>query len=121
MSRSNDGTSGAFSTPHPSSFSERDQLNFIVAVQDGNATLVGRLLEAGADANQAAQNGKTPLYIAAQDGHETVVGRLLEAGADANQTNQKGWTPLCKAADKGHEAVVGRLLVAGADISLHIM
>jgi len=38
--------------------------------------VVGQLLEAGADVNQATQDGATPLLIAAQQGHEAVQGRL---------------------------------------------
>ena len=42
------------------------------------------LLERGADINQGAHDGYTPLYIASQEGHEEVVRVLLERGADIN-------------------------------------
>jgi ankyrin repeat protein len=42
----------------------------------GDSDEVDRLLEAGADVNQATQDGATPLLIAAGKGHEAVLGRL---------------------------------------------
>jgi len=46
------------------------------------------LIEAGADANKAVENGLTLLCIAAQQGHEAVVRALIEAGAGSG--HQKG-------------------------------
>ena len=43
------------------------------------------LLERGADINQGADDGCTPLMIASQEGHEEIVRVLLERGADVNQ------------------------------------
>jgi ankyrin repeat protein len=64
------------------------------------------MIEAGADVNQATDNGWTPLSIAAQQGHETVVWAMIEAGADVNKATDDGWTPLSIAAWKGHTAIV---------------
>jgi len=52
------------------------------------------LLEAGADANMAADKGATPLQMATQGVHPAVVKVLLEAGADANKASNTGCTPL---------------------------
>ena len=72
------------------------------------------LMEAGADANKARDDGVTPLYIAAQKGHDAVVRALLEAGADVNTAWDNGATPLRIAAVNGHEAIVHILSDAGA-------
>ena len=74
------------------------------AARQGHEQIVGRLLAAGADANQ-----EQALYWAAREGHEQIVDRLLAAGADANQEHALYW-----AAREGHEQIVERLLVAGA-------
>jgi len=74
------------------------------------------LLEAGADAIMAADNGVTPLQIATECGHPAVVKMLLEVGADANKAfNKNGCTPLQVAVHCGHLAVVKALLETGAD------
>jgi len=75
------------------------------AARQGHEQIVGRLLAAGADANQ-----EHALYWAARNGHEQIVGRLLAAGADANQEQALYW-----AAREGHEQIVDRLLAARAD------
>lgn len=64
------------------------------------------LLEAGAEVNQANNNGKTPLMAAAQEGHEKVVKALLEAGADIEAKNKNGDTALTLAVKNDHLEVV---------------
>ena len=76
---------------------------------------------AAVDANQAKQNGVTPLYMAAQDGHEAVVRALIELGADVNKATDRGRRPLSisiapprNVAQEGHAAIVQILRDAGA-------
>ena len=64
------------------------------------------LIEAGADVNQARDDGAKPLYIAAQQGHEAIVRALMELGADVNKETDNGATPLLIAAQKGFTAIV---------------
>jgi ankyrin repeat protein len=62
--------------------------------------------EAGADVNQARNDGTTPLFIAAQNSFLSVVQCLgNEFGADVNQALDDGSTPLYIAAQKGYTAI----------------
>ena len=47
-----------------------------------NEAVVGMLVEARADVNQAMANGATALKISALGGHGAVVGMLVEARVD---------------------------------------
>jgi ankyrin repeat protein len=75
--------------------------------------------EAGANVNQAASDGTTPLVLAAQEGQLAVVLFLAkELGADINQAKHDGATPLYIAAQKGNTAVVQYLVKeCGADVN----
>ncbi len=74
------------------------------------------LIKAGADLNQATDDGATPLFIASQEGLVEVMEILVKAGADLNQT-WNGATPLFKASHGGHVEVVEILVKAGADLN----
>ena len=69
------------------------------------------LLQAGADKDQADEDGATPVSIAADKGHEAAL--RLEAGADANAACQ-GWTPLKIAEHYKHAGCVALLGRHGA-------
>jgi ankyrin repeat protein len=75
------------------------------------------LINAGADVNQAKDNGCSPVFIAAQKNHMTVLATLLKAGADVNSRKDDGCTPLCIAAHHGHEGVLVALLEGGAQMT----
>eukprot|EP00438_Fugacium_kawagutii_P033967 Skav229532 [mRNA] locus=scaffold451:213104:226195:+ [translate_table: standard] len=83
----------------------------------GHLEVVRILIEAGADKNQAADNGALPLNIASHQGHLEVVRFLVEAGADKNQasTSKLGASSLYVASRQGHMEVVRFLIEAGAD------
>ena len=83
------------------------------AAKEGDFETVKALIAAGADINQANNNGYTPLWNAADRGHHKVVQALIDAGADINQANKYGTTLLGNAANRGHAEVVMRLLIAG--------
>ncbi len=88
-----------------------------VASQEGHTDGVKLLIKAGADLNEARNDGATPLYMASQNGHNKVVAILLKAGADLNQGTDDGVTPLYIASQNGHVEVVEILVKAGADFN----
>lgn len=87
---------------------------FMYAVLYGNAATVTRLLQMGADPNQANDANATALMWAAQSLEKTQV--LLQRGADVNAKSDDLRTPLMIAArHPGGAAVVKLLLAHGAN------
>ena len=66
------------------------------------------------DAQQANNNGVTPLIMCSQNGHTGVGSQLLEARAAVNTADKDGDTPLILASTKGHAKLVSQLLEARA-------
>ena len=67
-----------------------------------NATLVKRLLDAGADPNAVGETGVRPLHLAASRGDAALTALLIERGADASATMEDGTTPADMAVKRGH-------------------
>ncbi len=63
------------------------------AAKLGDAGLVGRLLDAGANPDQPGADGSTALMWAANRGAAEAVRQLLAAGADPQAKADDGWTP----------------------------
>lgn len=84
----------------------------------GNATEVGRLLEAGAEVNATVLTGDTPLHWAALGGHLAVAQVLVDGRASVAAGDIAGVTPLHWAADGGHCEIVQLLLNAGAKVNV---
>jgi len=87
------------------------------AVQAGDADVVDRLLENGAeiDAVHPTYHDATALMIAAGDNEVELVQRLLAAGAGVNLGDKNGDTALNWAVYSGHYETAQLLLEAGAD------
>jgi len=89
------------------------------ASAQGNLRMVGLLLRLGADPNDAAPGGRTPLYCVANQqltGGAGVVRALVQAGAQVNrQVGAKRCTALHVAARRGNVEVSEALLDCGAD------
>ena len=64
------------------------------AVRNDDATLVDRLLRAGANAKAQNRYGVTPIPLACENGSAPIVERLLKAGVSANATGPLGETAL---------------------------
>ena len=81
------------------------------AAKDNDASLLTKLLAAGASANVTNPMGQTPLHVASLWGNLEVSALLIEAKADLGAANQFGVTPLHYAAQNTRYEVA-RLLVA---------
>eukprot|EP01047_Picozoa_sp_COSAG01_P044392 COSAG01_NODE_4007_length_5440_cov_3.804531_7_plen_363_part_00 len=93
----------------------------LAASLNGQAKVIGLLLEAGASRDVALPNGRTALMMGAINGHlETT--RLLLSGragrAGIDQRSVAGESALLIAAQNGHSSVVALLLEGGADPNL---
>lgn len=75
------------------------------------------LIEAGAQANAKAPDGRTAIIGAAQGGYKEVVDALLAAGADAKVKDESKTTAMHVAAAMGQKEVVEVLIKAGADVN----
>lgn len=90
----------------------------IPACTQGNAAMIVLLLEAGADANLAMPDGRTPLMVAAQTGKTAAVQALLSRGALPNTRDPaQQQTALMWAAAEGNREAVVALLGGGADLA----
>ena len=85
----------------------------VAARQGDNPELVGVLLAAGADVNDA---GRSPLHGAAYSGGPAVIAALVAAGAEVDAKDRRGQTPLHRAIEVKKPANVAALIEAGADV-----
>ena len=85
----------------------------------GDAESARLLLVRGANANDSAADGTSPLIAAAFAGHPTVVQVLLDARADPNLTGV-GYSALHAAVLRGDLASVRALLAKGADANARL-
>jgi ankyrin repeat protein len=79
------------------------------ATSRGDAAMVRRLLEKGADPNAKQQGGWTPLHNAAAQGNLDVVRLLRSNGADLSARTDDGKTAAELAVERGHEALAESL------------
>jgi uncharacterized protein len=87
---------------------------------NGSASMLQRLIKAGADPNAVLTTaGDTALMMAARTGRVDAVRVLLEAGASANaQETWGGTTPLMWAVSEGHVDAARALIAAGANVNV---
>jgi ankyrin repeat protein len=69
------------------------------AAREGDLDSAKKLLDAGADVNQATEYGWTPLLTAVNNRNYRLAQLLIDRGADVNRPNKGGWTPLYLAVD----------------------
>ena len=85
------------------------------AAKTKNVAEIRRLLNDGANPNQANAKGGTALIWAAFAGHTQIAKALLDSGANPNQAAPKGLTALITAAIAGHTQIAKALLDGGAN------
>ena len=77
------------------------------------------LLEAGADANGANEDGQTALMLAARTGNVAVAKLLVQRGADVNKRESfREQSAVMWAAAENHPEMVAFLVAKGADLSV---
>ena len=90
------------------------------ACENAHIEVVTVLIDAGAKVNQAANDGRTPLFAACVEScyspqdSQTVVAKLLAAGANVNQATNRATTPLYVACARGHLGIAQLLSAYGA-------
>lgn len=88
------------------------------ACHHGDAPLVRRLIDAGANPDVSNDRGRTPLMEAVAHADPTLVEALLRPGLDLDAQDEDGETALLAAARRGCSDLVVLLATAGADVSL---
>ena len=86
----------------------------LFAARHGDVEAAMRLIDAGADIDDAAPTGASALVVATHGGHSAFARFALEAGADPNDIGA-GYTPLHAAILRGDLEMATALLAAGAD------
>ena len=64
------------------------------AAEQGDATTLGAMLEAGEDVNSRDRHGQTALMLAARNGQLAAARVLVDAGADLDHTAKYGLSAL---------------------------
>jgi uncharacterized protein len=106
-----------------------ENINELILVsQKGDIDSTGRVIEAGADVNEADPNGNTALMHAAKNGSAVahasrnnqvgVLRLLLSRGADPNVPDIEGGNVINFAAGKGYMEIVRLLAENGADLNV---
>jgi len=88
----------------------------------GDAAVIKRLLDAGANAGAPGKDGETPLMVVARGGNVEAARLLLDHGADVNaQEAWRGQTALIWAAAQKQPEMVRLLLKRGANANARSM
>ncbi|KAL8698451.1 MAG: hypothetical protein Q9201_006562 [Fulgogasparrea decipioides] len=99
----------------------RDSLNVTAlhqATLHGNDSVMRLLLDADAQVDALAYNGRTALHLAAIDGHGRCLELLLRYHANIDKSDKDGRTPLMAAILEGHTSVAQVLLYHNANLDI---
>ncbi|CEG50023.1 Ankyrin [Plasmopara halstedii] len=88
-------------------------LVYVAAANDFHLVLT-LLLDRGANANEVALDGTSPMHVACNNNHDRSVNILLKYNARTDVVALNGYSPLHLAAKQGHSKVVAALLSARA-------
>lgn len=81
----------------------------VEAAARGDASEIGRLLDAGISVNQRDETGRTPLMAAVLNGHRSLAVTLLILGADLAASDGDGETALMHAVERGDRHFVSQV------------
>jgi ankyrin repeat protein len=84
----------------PVIFASGEFTPLLMAARDGRLESVKVLVEAGADVNAIAADGKNALGVALFNGAYAIADYLVDAGIDVNQADAERFTPLFWAVDR---------------------
>lgn len=87
----------------------------LMAALEGNAMMVSRLIEGGADLYAVNNDFNGVLFNACYADSVEIIRLLVEAGADVNDVNEEGTSALMYAASAARLGCVRTLLSLGAD------
>ena len=91
----------------------------LFAARHGRIAAADALLAGGADVDNPAPTGATPLVLASHSGHGAFAAHLLDRGADPNAMGA-GYTALHAAVLRGDRTLARALLAHGADPNLRL-
>mmetsp|Transcript_31254 Transcript_31254/g.87645 ORF Transcript_31254/g.87645 Transcript_31254/m.87645 type:complete len:704 (+) Transcript_31254:67-2178(+) len=86
------------------------------AASAGDAPLMRRMLDNGADPNAMDYDKRTALHLASSEGHLYCVELLLDSGADLNASDRWANTPLSEAVENNQDTVAELLRKKGANL-----
>jgi hypothetical protein len=102
--------------PSESDAHGRGQSPLHLGAAGGYDSIVGLLLDSGAQVDATDQAGRTPLHWAIVHGQTAVARLLLERGAGVGAVDESGFNALHTAVTVGDKDMVKLLLESGADI-----
>lgn len=96
------------------------QTPLMMAAQQGQSSILDRLLTEGGDPNLLCRQGRNALHYAALSGDPESINVLINAGAKIQHKDSKGNDPLSFAVQSGAVAAVQMLVKAGARLESKI-
>uniref|UniRef100_A0A0B7A4Z4 Uncharacterized protein n=1 Tax=Arion vulgaris TaxID=1028688 RepID=A0A0B7A4Z4_9EUPU len=102
----------------PNSKNQFEKSPLFVAAKVGRVDYVKKLLNMGAQVNDADIRGNTPLSACTWDDHHEVAEVLIQSGANVDQADHLGQTPLHRACSNVSLKVVQILLRHNCDVDL---
>lgn len=87
------------------------------AAESGFPAILGSLLAVGAEVDDAAEDGRTALWLACRRSKVSAARELLRRGADPSAKDAEGASVLEAAAEEGCEDLVLALLERGVDVN----
>ena len=94
---------------------ENPQIDLRMMVMAGNLEGVKKLINEGADVNEADLTGLTPLHVAAGQDRVEIAQILIDNGAKIEAEDAMGQTPLYMAVEFSNDRIVELLINAGAE------